>query len=223
MAKKGITIISGFALGIDSESHRGATENEGKTIGVLGTSLDNIYPKSNKDYARAIVESGNLLISEFTPGTKTLPFHFVKRNRLISALSQGLIVVEAGEKSGTLTTVDHALDQGIQIFAVPGNINSKNSYGTNKLIKYGAKPATELEDILEEYPNIIYNEEKGSEGEFSDDENKVIKIIKEKGILTNEEIAFFTKINIKYIIGILSVLELKNIVKDLGNNAYMLN
>ena len=223
LAKRGITIVSGFALGIDSESHKGATDNKGKTIGVLGTSLDNIYPKKNIDYAKEIVESGNLLISEFKPGMKTLPHHFVQRNRIISAISNGIIVIEAGVKSGTLTTVDHALEQGRQIFAVPGNINSPNSYGTNRLIKFGAKPTTELEDVLEEYSFLPKAVEKRAMGNLSNDEKKVIDIIEEKGIMTNEEIAFFTNINIKYIIGILSVLELKGIVKDLGNNSYMLN
>lgn len=223
LAKKGVTIVSGFALGIDSESHKGATENKGKTIGVLGTSLDNIYPRSNKEYAKEILRQGNLLISEFMPGTQTLPHHFVQRNRLISAISSGLIIVEAGAKSGTLTTADHALDQGRQIFAVPGNINSKNSLGTNQLIKFGAKPIMELEDVLEEYPYFTSSPIMNEEIELSGDEKAVINMIQEKGMLTNEEIAFFTNINIKYIIGILSVLELKGIVKDLGNNSYMLN
>ncbi len=223
LAKKGITIVSGFALGIDSESHRGATESKGKTIGVLGTSLDNIYPKSNKEYANEILKSDNLLVSEFGLGTVTLPFHFVQRNRLISAISNGLIIVEAGEKSGTLTTADHALDQGKQIFAVPGNINSKNSYGTNRLIKFGAKPITELEDVLEEYPNLLFNEIRQTEVVLSDQENKVVEAIREKGSLTMEEIAFFTNISIKYIIGILSVLELKDVIKDIGNNSYILS
>ena len=134
-----------------------------------------------------------------------------------------MIIVEAGAKSGTLTTADHALDQGRQIFAVPGNINSKNSLGTNQLIKFGAKPIMELEDVLEEYPYFTSSPIMNEEIELSGDEKAVIDMIQEKGMLTNEEIAFFTNINIKYIIGILSVLELKGIVKDLGNNSYMLN
>ena len=222
LSKKGVTIISGFAAGIDSESHKAATGVGGKTIGVLGTTLDNIYPKSNTKYADEILASGNLLISEFRHDMLTLPHHFVQRNRLISALSDGLLIVEAGEKSGTLTTVDHALDQGKMIFAIPGNINSKNSYGTNKLIKSGAKIVTEAEDILEEYPFVQFKQEAAYACEVSEEERKVVEIINEKGVLTNEEIAFFTKINIKYIIGILSVMEIKGIVKDLGNNSYML-
>lgn len=222
LTKVGIIIISGFASGIDSESHKATTNAGGKTIGVLGTSLDNIYPKSNTQYADEIVQSGSLLISEFRHDMATLPHHFVQRNRLISALSNGLLIVEAGEKSGTLTTVDHALDQGKMIFAVPGNINSKNSYGTNRLIKFGAKPVTEIEDILEEYPDWEFEKPAETQTNLSEEEKKVIDIIKKKGTLTNEEIAFFTKTNIKYIIGILSVMEIKGIVKDLGNNSYML-
>lgn len=222
LARRGAIIVSGFALGIDSESHKAATKCKGKTIGVLGTSLDNIYPKSNKEYAKEILKTGNLIISEFKPGTTTLPYHFVQRNRLISAIAEGLLIVEASEKSGTLTTVDHALEQGKPVFAVPGNINSRNSYGTNKLIKLGAKPVTEVEDILEEYPFFKPHVELKEEIGLSNDEAAVIKIIREKGMVTSEEIAFFTNINIKYIIGILSVMEIKGIVKDLGNNSYML-
>lgn len=222
LAKKGVTIISGFASGIDSESHKAATNVGGRTIGVLGTSLDNIYPKSNSKYAKEILASGNLLISEFRHDMQTLPHHFVQRNRLISALSDGLLIVEAGERSGTLTTVDHALDQGKLIFAIPGNINSKNSYGTNRLIKFGAKLITEVEDILEEYPFVEFKEETVYEGEVSEEEKAVIDLLRERGTLTSEEIAFFTKINIKYIIGILNVMEIKGIVKDLDNNSYML-
>lgn len=223
LAQKGVVIVSGFAQGIDTQSHKSATENNGKTIAVLGTAINNIYPRSNIQYAKEIVQSGNLIVSEFAPDVVTLPFHFVQRNRLISALSDGLLIVEAGERSGTLTTVDFALEQNRPVFAVPGNINSPNSIGTNRLIKTGAKPITETEDILEEFPyfkpKLIKKEE---EVGLSDSERAVFNVLREKGVLTNEEISFFTKQNIKYIIGILGVLELKGIIKDLGNNTYSL-
>lgn len=223
LSRAGVVIVSGFAQGIDSISHKGATDGKGKTIAVLGTPLNNIYPKSNTSYAKEIIESGNLIISEFKPFTETLPFHFVQRNRLISAISEGLLVVEAGEKSGTLTTVDFALEQGKVVFAVPGNVNSINSVGTNKLIKSGAKIVTETEDILEEYVDyIIKPSVEKTEIDLSEREKIVYDILAEKGLLTCEEIAILTNQNIKHIMGIVSVLELKEIIKNLGNNTYAL-
>lgn len=221
LSKLGVVIVSGFAQGIDTQSHKAATESSGKTIAVLGTAINNIYPRNNESYAKEIVHSGNLILSEFPLDYQTMPHHFVQRNRLISALSDGLLIIEAGEKSGTLTTVDFALDQGKVVFAIPGNINSKNSIGTNRLLKTGAKLVTDIDDILEEF--LYFKPESGRnkmEVEVSDEEKAVIQVLEEKGILTNEEISFFTNQNIKYIIGILSVLELKGIVKDLGNNTY---
>lgn len=223
LSKKGVVIISGFAAGIDTICHKGATENKNNTIAVLGTSIDNIYPKLNLSYAEEILKSGNLIISEFFPKTRTMPYHFVQRNRIISALSSGLVVVEASEKSGTLTTVDFALEQGKNVFAIPGNINSLNSLGTNKLIKTGAKMVTEVDDIIEEYDNIEFMQNDNSISiDLSTQEMEIYNLLKEKGNLTNEEISIFTKKDIKYIIGILNVLEIKEIVKDIGNNTYIL-
>ncbi len=223
LAKSGVVIVSGFAQGIDSICHRGATEAKGKTIAVLGTAINNIYPRSNAKYAKEIIENGNLIVSEFPPDFQTLPFHFVQRNRLISGISQGLLVVEAGEKSGTLTTVDFALEQGKTVFAIPGNINSNNSVGTNRLIRMGAKLVMELEDIFEEYPNLIIKERTDEElPDISEEEMMVYLALRENGAMTNEEISIFTNQNIKYIMGILSVLEIKDIIKDLGNNRYTL-
>ncbi len=224
LAKEGVVIVSGLALGIDTLSHKGATENNGKTIAILGTAIDNIYPRTNIKYAKQILDDGNLIVSEFAPQMSTLPFHFVQRNRLISGLSDGLLIVEAGEKSGTLTTVDFALEQGKMIFSIPGNINSLNSTGTNRLIKTGAKMVTELQDIMEEFPYYIPKaKEKLSEIKLSEDEKAIYDVLSEHGVLTNEEISFFTNQNIKYIIGTLGVLELKGIIKDLGNNTYTIS
>lgn len=224
LVKYGITIISGLASGIDTIAHKGATNNNGKTIAVLGTAIDNIYPSNNKKYSEEMLSKGNLIISEFPLGSKTYPYNFVQRNRLISGLSSGLLVVEASEKSGTLTTVDFALEQGINIFSVPGNINSLNSLGTNKLIKLGAKITTQVEDILEEYDiTAVDLSDKEIENEsLTEDEKNICLLLKEKGVLNYEEILMFTNFNIKYIIGLLSVLEVKGIIKDLGNNSYSL-
>ena len=147
LAKKGIHIISGLARGIDTFSHMGTLQAKGKTIAVLGSGLDVIYPPENAKLAEKIVESEGCLVSEYIVGTKPLGEHFPVRNRIISGLASGVVVVEASEKSGSLITVDFALEQGKNVYAIPGNITSKNSYGTNELIKEGAIPVTRIEDF----------------------------------------------------------------------------
>lgn len=225
LAVNGATIVSGLAVGIDTCAHKAAIESGGKTIGVLGTSFDNIYPRSNQSFVKDIISKGNLILSEYPLSKKTMPYHFVQRNRLISAIGEGLVVIEAGEKSGTLTTVDFALEQGRSVFSVPGNINSRNSFGTNYLIKTGAKLITDIEDILEEYPeHKILNKivKKDDFLDLSENEMRVMEVLKFKGVQNIEKIAFFTNIKIKDIIGILSVLEIKGVVKELGNGDYSL-
>lgn len=151
LAKENITIISGMAKGIDSNAHMGCLHAKGKTIAVLGSGLDRIYPKENIALYNEIISNGGAIVSEYVVGTTATRMNFPARNRIISGLSDGIIVVEAKEKSGTLITVDFALEQGKDIFVVPGNITSSNSVGTNELIKQGAKCVTSVKDILEEY------------------------------------------------------------------------
>lgn len=145
-----INVISGLARGIDSFAHKGCLEASGKTIAVVGCGLDRVYPIENKELFDRIIINNGLIISEYIIGTKPVAKNFPRRNRIISALSDGVIVVEAKKKSGTLITVDFALEQGKNIYAVPGNINNPNAYGTNDLIKQGAKIVTKLDDILED-------------------------------------------------------------------------
>ena len=148
LAENGIVIVSGMARGIDSIAHRGAIEGGGKTIAVLGCGLDICYPPENRDLRDKIAKNG-CVISEYPPGVPPHARHFPARNRIISGLSHLLIVVEAAKRSGTLITVDQALDQGRSVMAVPGNITNKYSQGTNNLIKQGAEPVCSTEDILE--------------------------------------------------------------------------
>lgn len=150
LSKKGINVISGLARGIDSYSHLGAVHAKGKTIAVLGSGLNNIYPGENKKLCLEIVKNGGAIITEYEPKEKPLEMHFPTRNRIISALSDGILVIEAKKRSGTLITVDYGLDQGKEIFVIPGNITSENSVGTNELIKQGAKLVTNIEEIIEE-------------------------------------------------------------------------
>lgn len=154
IAKNKINIISGLARGIDIEAHIGTLEARGKTIAVLGNGIDTIYPKENIMIAKKIIEKGGAIISEYPLGTKPEKKNFPERNRIVSGMSKGIIVVEAKEKSGTLITVDFALEQGRDVFVVPGNLNSENSIGTNELIKQGAKVITDYKDVIEEYKNF---------------------------------------------------------------------
>ena len=149
LARNKINIISGLAKGIDSFAHIGAVYAKEKTIAVLGNGLDTIYPKQNTYLAQEIIKNKGSIISEYPLGTKPLKYNFPARNRIISGMSSGILVVEAKEKSGTLITVDFALEQGKEIYVLPGNIDSKNSIGTNKLIQEGAKLVISYKELLE--------------------------------------------------------------------------
>lgn len=148
LAKENICVISGFAKGIDTYSHKGAVSAKGKTIAVLGCGLDIIYPPENIELYKQILLQGGAIISEYPLGSKPEKYHFPERNRIISGLSSGVLVIEAKKKSGTMITVDFALEQGREVYAVPGNISSENSYGTNELIKEGAIPVTSINDMI---------------------------------------------------------------------------
>jgi len=153
LIRNDITIISGFARGIDTIAHRIAISMGGRTIAVLGCGIDVVYPPENKTLVTEIITSG-LYCTEYPPGTKPDAINFPRRNRIISGLSLGTIVIEAGEKSGALITALYSLDQNREVFAVPGRITDKKSVGTNSLIKKGAKLVTCVEDILEEIDKI---------------------------------------------------------------------
>lgn len=149
LVNNNIVIVSGFAQGIDTFAHKFSIEHGGKTIAVLGTGINIIYPKKNQNLYDKIVENG-VIMTEFPLNTKGQSYNFPRRNRIISALSEGVLVVEAKEKSGSLITAGYAAEQGKEIYAVPGNINSVYSKGTNLLIKDGAKIVTSIEDILDD-------------------------------------------------------------------------
>lgn len=152
LSENGINIISGLALGIDTYAHLGniVANSIGKTIAVLGSGLDNIYPKQNIELAKKIIHAGGCIVSEYPFGTKPEKKNFPQRNRIISGLSRGILVVEASKKSGALITADFALEQGREVFSVPGDITSSMSEGCNMLIKDGAKMVLNSEDILNE-------------------------------------------------------------------------
>ena len=155
LAHKGITITSGLALGIDGVAHRGALAAEGKTIAVLGNGLSQVYPRRHATLARQIIDNGGTLVSEFPLVTPPLPAHFPRRNRIISGLSLGVLVIEAALRSGSLVTVRCALEQGRDVFALPGPIGNPGSEGPHWLIKQGAVPVTSPEDIVEYWHNEL--------------------------------------------------------------------
>ena len=183
LAYNNICVISGLAAGIDAAAHHGALSAKGITIGVLGTGIDIIYPAFNKKLSERI-ESEGLLLTEFLPGSKPEARNFPIRNRIISGLSLGIVVVEASRKSGSLITVAHALEQGRDVFAVPGNINSSTSSGTHKLIKQGAKLVEQVEDILEEYNIKQIEKDKNEKSRLINNEIKDVIPSNEMHILT---------------------------------------
>ncbi|WP_201750540.1 DNA-processing protein DprA [Senegalia massiliensis] len=220
LSEYSICIVSGMALGIDAIAHKGAIDKNGSTIAVLGSGVDKAYPKTNTMLYDNICEKG-LVISEFPIGMKPVAGNFPLRNRIISGLSSGILVIEAKERSGSLITAYHALDQGKDVFAVPGNINSIYSKGTNLLIKDGAKIITCLEDILEEIIEInsISKEKKMNYDNLSDKEIMVLKSI-ENGPIHSDMIAYNTEINIIELTSILTILEMKNKIKALPGKIF---
>jgi DNA processing protein len=152
LAAQGLVIISGMARGIDTASHRGAISAKGKTVAVFGTGVDVIYPKENSRLSEQILALGGAFISEFPLGTFAAPQNFPIRNRILSGMSVGVLVVEAAEYSGTRITARCALEQNREVFAVPGNVTNKNSWGPNTLIKQGAKLVATWEDVWEDLP-----------------------------------------------------------------------
>ncbi len=155
LAAHGLIILSGMARGVDTAAHRGALEARGKTVAVWGTGIDVIYPKENKRLAEQILEGGGAILSEYPMGTFPAPQNFPIRNRILSGMSVGVLVIEASENSGTRITARCALEQNREVFAVPGNVTSKNSWGPNTLIKQGAKLVATWEDVWEELPTQV--------------------------------------------------------------------
>lgn len=224
----GITVISGLALGVDSAAHMGSLDAGGKTIAVLGSGVDLIYPPSNTELAARIINSGGALMSEFPIGYPPDTWTFPQRNRIISGLSLGVIVVEGNYESGAMITAKVALEQGREVFAVPQNIDSLSSRGPHWLIKQGAKLIENVEDILEELkfqipnPKLQTNFKSQIPIDLSLDEHKIIST------LSNEPkhidaISIETGLSISEISSLLLMLEIKKVIRQLPGKIFLLS
>ncbi len=224
LADSGLTIVSGLAPGIDTFSHRAVVEKRKRTIAVLGTGLDekSIYPQTNLDLSRKIIEHGGCLISELPEGTQGSKFSFPRRNRIISGLSSAVLVIEAKEKSGSLITADCAIKQNKKLFAIPGQIYSSNAAGPNGLIKKGAKLITSSTDVLNEL-GLQFQQPLQSCAEAENDEEKLILEVLENEPLHVDKIIEKTKLNASVVATTLALMEISGKVRSLRANTYSLN
>src|SRR3972149_1633132 len=221
LAQNNLTIVSGLALGIDTIAHKAALENETKTIAVLGTGLNFIYPRINFRLAEQIQSQG-CLISEFPLGTVGMPGNFPQRNRIISGITIGILVVEAAIKSGALITANFSLEQNREVFAVPGSIFNPQSEGCLNLIKMGAKTTTSYLDVVEELgiKNQISNE--AGEVEFDNEaERKIYQVLSPDSALQTNLIIQKTKLSVPEVSSTLTLMEMKGIIKNLGGQNYI--
>ncbi len=211
LSNSGVSVVSGLARGIDSCAHNGALKEVGSTIAVLATGIDRCYPASNQGLYNEISKNG-LIISENPPGYICRKYDFPRRNRIISGLSDAVVVVEAPLRSGALITAEYAMEQGKELFAIPGNITSFFSIGCNQLIREGAKPVAVLDDILIDLNIEIQNNE--SNLNLGDDEFAVYDIIRKRGELSTEDLMKFTEFEVPKLAGILTVLEMKGAITN---------
>ncbi len=221
LAYHGVTIVSGLALGIDTIAHRAALEAQGRTIAVLGCGVDIIYPDQNRKLAEQIMEHG-ALISDYPPGTRPHGVNFPPRNRIISGLTRGTLVVEAGEKSGALITVEFALDQGRDVFAVPGSIFSQQSKGVHRLIRNGAALVSGAQDILEELNMTTISTQQEVAAALPEDESEATLLM----LLSAEPqhidaLCRAAQMSTPQVSALLAMLELKGFVRQVGNMEYV--
>ncbi|MCS6843875.1 MAG: DNA-processing protein DprA [Caldilineales bacterium] len=222
LARNGVTVVSGLAVGIDSVAHQAALEAGGRTIAVLGSGLDVIYPEQNRRLAEAIVQRG-ALITEYPLGTQPERSNFPPRNRIISGLSLGVVVVEAGARSGALITADFALEQGREVFAVPGSIFQKSCEGTNRLIQDGAKPVLSAADVLEELnlAQVAQQAEVRAAVPTTPTEKALLDLLSEEPVHV-DELGRAADLPAATVASTLALLELKGLARQVGGMSYVL-
>lgn len=216
LALKGVIIVSGMALGVDAIAHKTAIHWGGHTVAVIPSGLDDPYPKTNQQLARQILLNGDLLISEYENGYKPRLYDFLRRNRIVSGLADAVIVTEANLRSGTLSTVAHALDQGKPVYAVPGPITSPLSAGCNSLIAQGATPVTSVESLLLQLG--LSDTRKQVHGD-TPEESALLELL-QSGINDGEALQEATGLPVAQISQTLTMLEIKGMVTALGGNKW---
>jgi DNA processing protein len=221
LAKRGVVVISGLALGIDSIAHKATIEAGGKTIAVLANSVDQIYPRTNQDLANKITESEGAILSEYEPPTDARDYQFLARNRIVSGLSDAVIVIEAAARSGTLATVSHALEQGKEVFVVPGNITSPLSAGCNALLKQGARVVTCAEDVLEIIAPQLLEAQSILPLGNTPLESTIIGLL-QSGIRDGDELQRQSEASVAEFSQALTMMEINGSVRGLGGNQWTL-
>lgn len=224
LAQTGVTVVSGMAEGIDSAAHAGALDGGGKTVAIWGTSLDVIYPSGNRALAQRILTNG-AVYSEYLPGTGPEKAYFPERNRIISGISEAVIVVEAGLKSGALITADAALTQGRDLFAVPGSPDAAMSIGTNHLIKKGARLLTSVKDLFEELPRLsgkVAAKQFAAMPDLTEGERQMVDLLSD-GPMQLDHMSRLTELPVSELMSFLLALELKGVVQELSGKRFALN
>jgi len=221
LAKSGIVIISGLAIGVDSLAHQAALEAGGLTIAVLPSGVENVYPPSHHGLAKQILQQGGALISEYPAGEIAYKDHFIARNRIASGLGDALLITEAAEKSGTLHTANFALEQGRPVLAVPGNITSPTSAGTNNLIKTGATPVTSVRDIFHAL-GLEATEERREAPRSGNPHEQALLDLLFSGLSDGAEILEQSGLEVRLYNQALTMLEIRGQIRPLGNNRWAL-
>ena len=221
LAEAGVTVVSGLALGVDSAAHGGAVSTpDGTTVAVLGSGVDVVYPRQNIDLAKRILDGRGALLSEYPIGTGPRAGHFPGRNRIINGLSRGVVVVEAGEKSGALITVDYALEEGRTVFAVPGRVGDRNAKGALNLLKQGAVLVQSADDVLEEFGWTGGAGHTQPAPVLTDVQARVAEAVRAGDAPLLDDLIVRTGLSAPELLPVLMVLELQGVVKPVPGGRY---
>lgn len=222
LAQRGVVIVSGLALGVDGIAHRAALEAGGTTIAVLANGLPKIYPATHQSLADEIITKNGAILTEYAPGTDARDYQFLERNRLVSGLSDAIIITEAAARSGTLNTAMHALEQGKEVFVVPGNITSPLSAGCNALLRQGATPVTSASDVLEIIaPDTLQPQTKLALGSTLL-ETTIIQLL-QSGLRDGDQLQQASGVSASEFAQALTMLEINGTVRSLGANQWTLH